>query len=91
MNVEFERKVAKNLGHDEDVKFVPNDESKGVGRDVEMTVTEGVWVADDVVVEGVSVLDDSAADDEVEELGEEVRDETSDEVDVASVVVLDDC
>ena len=49
-NVELPRKVEKNEGHEELVKLLPTDVSKGVGRGVVMTVTEG---AVDVETPGV--------------------------------------
>lgn len=40
-NVEFDKNFEKNLGHDESVKLLPMDVSKGEGRGVVTTVTVG--------------------------------------------------
>ena len=62
LNVELERNVSKNVGHDVEVKLVPKDESNGTGRGVVTTVTEGtdveVLVVCDCTVEVDSVVDE---------------------------------
>ena len=69
MNVELDRNVLKNVGHDVVVKLVPTDESKGTGRGVVTTVTEGtdveVLVVCDCIVEvdsGVDNGDEATSD-----------------------------
>ena len=62
LNVELDKNVSKNVGHDVEVKLVPKDESNGTGRGVVTTVTEGtdveVLVVCDCTVEVDSVVDE---------------------------------
>ena len=58
--------MLKNIGHEVEVKLVPTDESKGTGRGVVTTVTEGtddeVFVVREPAVEVDSDMDETTSD-----------------------------